>query len=228
MKSNGYAKYIDHTLLTPAVKSEQLLKHAGEAVKYSFATVCVNPVAVKQVKSYLSGSPVGVTSVVGFPFGANHLSVKIVEAARAVEHGADEIDYVVNLMWAADGEWKALELEAERIVAAVPKHVVVKAIIETGLHSDSQIFSLTEAVVNGGASFVKTCSGVNGGSAKIKDVELIRSAGAYNIKASGGIKSFQQMKSFIKAGASRIGTSNGVHIMKEFLQENPVGGINNY
>jgi deoxyribose-phosphate aldolase len=225
---NDYAKYIDHTLLKPAVTSEQLLKHAGEAIEYGFATVCVNPAAVKQVKSYLSGSPVEVTSVVGFPFGANHLSIKIVEAVRAVEHGASEIDYVINLMWAADSEWKALELEAERIVAAVPKNVVVKAIIETGLHSESQIMSLTEAVVNGGVDFVKTCSGVNGGHAELQQVELMRAAGAVNIKASGGIKSLQQMERFLKAGVLRIGTSNSVHIMKEFLQEKPVGELNDY
>lgn len=228
MKNTDYAKYVDHTFLKPTIKSAQLEEHVKEAITYGFLTVCVNPAVVKKTVNLLSGSPVKVASVVGFPFGANHLSTKIVEAVRAVEHGAAEIDYVVNLMWAADKDWTPIELEAERIVAAVPNHVTVKAIIETGLHSDEQIIALTKSVINGGVDYVKTCSGVNGGHADLKHVELMREAGAVNIKASGGIKSFEQMKSFIDVGVSRIGTSNSVHIMREYLQEKPVGEKNEY
>ena len=215
-----YAKYIDHTLLKPNATTVELENHVSEALKYGFQTVCVNPSNVATCKILLSESDVKITSVVGFPLGANITYVKQCEAEKAVEDGADELDYVINLRWAAEEEWFKIEAEASHIVNSVPTHIIIKSIIETGLHSDTQIINLTEAVTNGGVDFVKTCSGFNGGEATLHAVELIRKAGARNVKASGGIKTAPTMSDFISTGVKRIGTSNSVRIIEQYLNKN--------
>jgi deoxyribose-phosphate aldolase len=214
-----YAKYIDHTLLKPNITHKELEQHVAEAIKYGFQTVCVNPSQVQKCSVLVAGSGIKITSVVGFPLGANTVPVKQLEAEKAVSSGASELDYVINLSWAANCEWNKIEAEASHIVNSVPSHVIVKAIIETGLHSDSQIINLTEAVTNGGVDFVKTCSGFNGGEATLHAVELIRKAGARNVKASGGIKTAPAMSDFISMGVKRIGTSNSVRIMEQYLNK---------
>lgn len=215
----NYAKYIDHTLLKPNATFKQLQSHVSEALKYGFNTVCVNPHLVPALNSLLFGSTVKPITVVGFPLGANHISTKVREAETAVNHGALELDYVVNLTWAAEGDWYKIASEAQRIKGSVPAHIIVKAIIETGLHTNSQISELTKAVTAGGVDFVKTCSGFNPGVATVENVDVIKNAGARNIKVSGGIKNAAQMSDFISMGVKRIGTSNSVKIMKQYFNE---------
>jgi deoxyribose-phosphate aldolase len=223
-----YEKYIDHTLLKPNITNEVFNDFIEEAKKYSFYSVCVNPSMVAKAALMLQGTNVNVCSVVGFPLGANKLFIKVEEARRAVLDGAKEIDYVIDLSASADKDWGKIRREASQIVNGVPEGIVVKAIIETGLHSPEEVFALTKAVTEGGVDFVKTCSGFNGGAATLEMVEIMRNAGAKNIKASGGIKDASQMSDFISSGVKRIGTSNSVRIMRQYNMEETPDIINNY
>lgn len=213
-----YEKYIDHTLLSPTVTGVKFEKFINDALTYNFYSVCVNPNMVGLASEMLVGSDVKVCSVVGFPFGANKTVVKVYEAQQAVADGAVELDYVIDLSAAADDDWGKVEKEAQIIVSENP-NIVVKAIIETALHSLEQVSELTKAVTAGGVDFVKTCSGVNGGSATLEAVEVMRKAGARKVKASGGIKTASRLSDFITVGVNRVGTSNGVNIMKQYRME---------
>jgi deoxyribose-phosphate aldolase len=211
------ASYIDHTLLMPEASEADVLKVCAEAAEYRFKSVCVNPIWVKTVTKALKGSGVLTCSVVGFPLGATPTDVKSFEARGAVLDGADEVDMVINIAAARAGDQGALTED----IAAVAETVhaggaILKVIIETALLTDEQKVLACRAAVEAGADFVKTSTGFNGGGATVEDVALMRRAVGpdLGVKASGGVRSLADAQAMIAAGATRIGASSGIAIVK--------------
>ncbi len=210
------AGLIDHTLLRADATEEEIVMLCEEAKKYGFFSVCINPSFVEKAAEVLSKTGVKVATVIGFPLGTSLTKVKVYEAIESVLNGADELDIVINPGLARANKWEAVEKEIALVIAATPG-VTHKIIIETAYLKDDEKVRASLAVMNAGGEFVKTSTGFAPSGAVVKDVELIRSAtkGAVGIKASGGIKSLKDVKAFVKAGATRIGTSSGVRIMEE-------------
>ena len=202
--------YIDHTLLKADANKEQILSLIDEAKKYEFASVCVNPTWVKTASELLKDSSVKVCTVIGFPLGASTSAVKAFEAKDAIANGADEIDMVINI-----GALKLVEDDIKAVVEASGSKLV-KVIIETCLLTDEEKVEACQLAKLAGADFVKTSTGFSTGGATIEDIELMREAVGpiMGVKASGGARTLEAAKAFIKAGATRIGTSSGVAIMK--------------
>lgn len=216
-RSADIASYIDHTLLKPEASEADVLKVCAEAAEYGFKSVCVNPVWVKTVTTALRGSGVLTCSVVGFPLGATPTDVKSFEARGAVLDGAAEVDMVINIAAARAGDKGALVED----IAAVAETVhaggaILKVIIETALLTDGQKVLACQAAVEAGADFVKTSTGFNGGGATVEDVALMRKTVGpeVGVKASGGVRSLADAQAMIAAGATRIGASSGIAIVK--------------
>lgn len=208
------ASTIDHALLNPAATSEDLQKCCNEAWRHNFPTVCVYPSAVREATEYLNGKFPQVCAVIGFPTGATTTASKLYEAAEAVENGATELDVVINLGWL-----KAQNIDlVNREIAEICEEtgVTVKAIIETGLLSQSEKQVAVEVCLDAGVAFIKTNTGWFGG-ATVADVELIRSItkGQVGIKASGGIRTIESAIALINAGANRLGTSRGLQLIQQ-------------
>lgn len=211
-------KYIEHTLLKQDAAKEEFEKLYDEAKKYNFRGVCVNPLYVKQAKTYLKDTDVKVVTVVGFPLGANTSQVKAFEAQKALTDGADEIDMVINVSAIKDNNWDFV-LEDIKCVKNVCFNNVLKVILETDLLTEDEIKKACEICVEAKADFVKTSTGFvkNGVGAKVKDVELMyKTVSPYGlkVKASGGIRDRQSALNMIKAGAYSLGTSSGVKIVQ--------------
>ena len=208
-------KYIDHTLLKPDAQQEQIEKLIEEARVYDFASVCVNPTWVSFATEGLRDTDVKVCTVIGFPLGANTPAVKAFEAKDAIENGADEVDMVINI-----GALKSqnLVLVEEDIAAVVEASgdTLVKVIIETCLLTDEEKVVACQLAQKAGADFVKTSTGFSTGGATVHDVALMRKTVGpdMGVKASGGARSYEDAVAFIEAGATRIGASSGVAIMK--------------
>ncbi len=212
------ARYIDHTLLKPEASEADVLKICAEAVTHTFKSVCVNPIWVKTVHNALKGSGVLTCSVIGFPFGATPTDVKTYEARGAVLDGADEIDMVINIASARALDKGALVED----IAAVADEVhsgdsILKVIIETSLLGHDAKVLACQAAVEAGADFVKTSTGFSGGGATVEDVALMRATigPELGVKASGGIRSLADARAMIAAGATRIGASAGIAIIRE-------------
>lgn len=211
------AKYIDHTLLKPDATQQEIAQLCYEARKYGFASVCVNPSWVSLCAQLLKGSEVRVCTVIGFPLGATSSESKAFETETAIRQGATEIDMVINI-----GALKARDLETVArdirgvVNAAHARGVIVKVIIETALLSDEEKTIASLIAKEAGADFVKTSTGFAGGGATVHDVELMRKAVGpqMGVKASGGVKTYEDAASMIKAGATRIGASAGVKIIQ--------------
>ncbi len=215
MTPQELAGYIDHTLLKPEASARQIKQLCEEAVEWGFYAVCVQPCRVPQAAEYLAGSSVRLASVVGFPHGANTTFIKAAEAARAVHDGAHEIDMVMNLGWAVQDDWQNVEADiAEVVRQAQPS--LVKVILETGLLSDPQIVSACQAAEAAGAAFVKTSTGFHNSGAEVRVVELMRRTVSprVQVKASGGIRDWDTALAMIRAGASRLGMSGAVQILR--------------
>jgi deoxyribose-phosphate aldolase len=213
----GIASYIDHTLLKPEAGEADILKVCAEAADYKFKSVCVNPVWVKTVKTALKGTGVLTCSVAGFPLGATPSDVKAFEARGAVLDGADEVDMVIDIAAARASDRGALVDDIKAVAEAVhAEGAILKVIIETGLLSDGQKVLACEAAVEAGADFVKTSTGFNGGGATAEDVALLRRTVGpdLGVKASGGVRSLEDAQAMIAAGATRIGASSGIAIVK--------------
>ncbi|WP_309075359.1 deoxyribose-phosphate aldolase [Paenarthrobacter sp.] len=211
------ASYIDHTLLKPEASEADVLKVCAEAVEYKFKSVCVNPVWVKTVTKALKGSGVLTCSVVGFPLGATPSDVKAFEARGAVLDGADEIDMVINMASARANDKGALVDDIRAVSEVVHAgEAILKVIIETSMLTDAQKVIACEAAVEAGADFVKTSTGFNGGGATVEDVALMRKTVGpeLGVKASGGVRSLADAQAMIAAGATRIGASSGIAIVK--------------
>ncbi|MFW0773663.1 deoxyribose-phosphate aldolase [Paenarthrobacter nitroguajacolicus] len=211
------ASYIDHTLLKPEASEADVLKVCAEAVEYKFKSVCVNPVWVKTVTKALKGSGVLTCSVIGFPLGATPSDVKAFEARGAVLDGADEIDMVINMASARANDKGALVDDIRAVSEVVHAgEAILKVIIETSMLTDEQKIIACEAAVEAGADFVKTSTGFNGGGATVEDVALMRKTVGpdLGVKASGGVRSLADAQAMIAAGATRIGASSGIAIVK--------------
>lgn len=212
------AKIIDHTLLKPEATRDQIVQLCREAREYGFAAVCVNPCYVKLAAELLRGSPVKVCSVVGFPLGATLPEVKAYEARRAIEEGAAEIDMVINIGALKSGD---LELVRRDIAAVVDvchaKGALCKVIIEAALLSDEEKVLACQLAKAAGADYVKTSTGFGPGGATVHDVALMRRTvgPGMGVKAAGGIRSYEAARNMIEAGATRIGASAGVKIVRE-------------
>ena len=206
-------KYIDHTLLKPEATEADILKLCREAAEYDFASVCVNPGWVKTAAQALKGTDVNVCTVIGFPLGATSKASKVFEAEQAVKDGAKEVDMVINVgrLRAHDDAYVIDEIKAIREAAGVTE----KVIIEACLLSDEEKVRACEDAMKGGADFVKTSTGFSTGGATVHDVELMKKTvgDKLKVKASGGIRTKEEMDAMIAAGADRIGTSHGIELM---------------
>ena len=208
-------KYIDHTVLkadTPKAKVQQII---DEAIQYDFMSVCINPIWVSFAAEKLAATDVKVCTVIGFPLGANMSAVKAFEASEAIKNGADEVDMVINIGAAKDGDWDLVESDIQAVVDA-SGDVLTKVIIETSLLTDEEKVKACQAAVRAGADFVKTSTGFSTAGATVADIALMRQTVGpdLGVKASGGVRSIADAQAMIEAGATRLGTSNGVDIMK--------------
>lgn len=209
-------KYIDHTLLKPEVTKKDIIKICTEAMKYEFASVCVNGSFTKIVQQFLKDSEVKTCVVVGFPLGAMSSKVKIYEAQRAIEDGADEIDMVINIGLLRNGRGEEVREEIQAIKEVCGDRIL-KVILETCLLEDLQIIEACQLAEEAGADFVKTSTGFSKKGATLADVRLMKDTvgDRLGVKASGGIKTRKEALAMIKAGATRIGASNGVALLKD-------------
>lgn len=209
------AKYIDYTLLKPTAQQADIQRMCGEAKEYDFATICVQPVFVKLCAKLLQGSRVGVTTVIGFPLGANKTEVKGFEAAQAVADGATEVDMVMNIGEMLAGNYDAVKKDIQGVVQAVEGKAVVKVIIETAYLDQEQIAAASKLVKEAGADFVKTSTGFGPGGARVEDIRIMREAVGpdFGIKAAGGISSYEVAKEMLEAGATRFGASAALAIV---------------
>ncbi len=216
-----FAKYIDHTILKADAKKEEIIELCGEARMYAFASVCINPTWVKTATDALQDTEVKVCTVIGFPLGASTSEVKAFETKNAIQNGATEIDMVINIGALRSGEDELVKSDIEAVVQAAGKDAIVKVIIETALLTDIEKRTVCELAVVAGADFVKTSTGFSTNGATIEDVKLMRATvgPAMGVKASGGVRSFEDMEKMIQAGATRIGASSGVQIMKGLLSK---------
>ena len=209
-----YNKFIDHTLLKQDATPEQIVKLCEEAKQFDFMSVCVNPAYVPLAAKCLEGSDVKVCTVIGFPLGMNLTKTKVEEAQLAIKEGADEIDMVINVGMLKAGHDDYVEEEI-RELKAVAGQRVLKVIIETCLLTDEEKVRACKASKNAGADFVKTSTGFSTGGATAHDVALMRQTVGQEmgVKASGGVRTHEDLIAMVEAGANRIGTSNGTKIL---------------
>lgn len=209
-------KLIDHTALKPNTNKESILKLIAEAKTYDFASVCVNPCWVALAHQELKNTDVKVCTVIGFPLGANTTEVKVFETKDAIEKGAQEIDMVINIAMLKDKEYDYVENEIHQIVEAAKDKAIVKIIIETCLLTDEEKIKACELSQKAGADFVKTSTGFSTGGATVHDIAIMRkTVGAeMGVKASGGVHTHEEALAMVEAGATRIGASAGVKLLK--------------
>ncbi|MEK9198759.1 deoxyribose-phosphate aldolase [Ureibacillus sp. 179-F W5.1 NHS] len=218
--TQNYASMIDHTLLKAETTKNQIEKLCEEAKKYEFASVCVNPTWVHYSAQLLSGTNVKVCTVIGFPLGATTSEVKAFETKNAIENGAQEIDMVINIGALKDGNYNLVRDDIKAVVDAA-NGTLVKVIIESCLLTDEEKMKACELSVEAGADFVKTSTGFSTGGATVEDVALMRKTVGpeIGVKASGGVRSLEDMQKMIEAGATRIGASSGVAIMNGLISD---------
>ncbi|MBT2569098.1 deoxyribose-phosphate aldolase [Planococcus sp. ISL-110] len=210
------ASFIDHTLLKPESTESQVVQLCKEAAEFKFASVCVNPTWVETAAAELTGSDVKVCTVIGFPLGASTSETKAFETTDALSKGAGEIDMVLNIGALKSGNTDHVKKDIEAVVNAAKGKAIVKVILETCLLTDEEKVTASRLAKEAGADFVKTSTGFSTGGATIEDVKLMReTVGAdLGVKASGGVRSLEDVEAMIEAGATRIGASSGVKIMQ--------------
>ena len=208
------ATYIDHTLLKPSAIPEEVNKLCQDAWRYNFPTVCVYPTAVQQARELLHDKQPQVSTVIGFPTGAVTSAIKLHEAQEAVENGATELDVVINLSWLKTRQTSKIYQEIAQICSETGQ--VVKAILETTVLTDEEKRLAGEICLDAGVAYLKTSTGWFGG-ATVEDVKILKeiTRGQIGIKASGGIRTYQQAIALIEAGATRLGTSRGVDLLRQ-------------
>lgn len=208
------SKYIDHTNLKPMTTRADIEKLCTDAREWDFASVCVNPCDISLAKQLLEGSDVLTCTVIGFPLGRHTTEIKVAETELAYAHGCDEFDMVINVGKLKDGCYDYVRDEIAAVVAAA-KGKTVKVIIETGLLTDEEKAIATRLSCEAGANFVKTCSGVSAGVATVADLKIMKEnlSGNVTLKASSGIRTYEDAIALIEAGAERLGTSAGIAII---------------
>ena len=210
--------YIDHTNLKPVVLIKDIELLCAEALQYNFAAVCVPPPMIKIAKKILDGSSVKTATVIGFPFGYSAVESKIAEIVLAMVDGADELDMVINLIALKNNDWQYLANEITHVLPIVKqKNKIIKIIIESGVLTDEEIIRCCELYGTAGVDFLKTSTGYAEKGATIAAVSLMRKhlPASVQVKASGGIRSYAFAMQLIKAGATRLGCSNSVSIIKK-------------
>lgn len=210
------AKYIDHTLLKADAKKDQVEQLCHEAKEYGFASVCVNPTWVKLASKLLEGTEVKVCTVIGFPLGATTPETKAFETKNAIENGATEVDMVINIGALKSGDYNLVEEDIRAVVEAAKGRALTKVIIETSLLTDDEKVKACELSVKAGTDFVKTSTGFSTGGATAEDILKMRQAvgPTLGVKASGGVRNAEDARKMIEAGATRIGASSGIAIVK--------------
>ena len=216
LTASRLAGLIDHALLRADATLQDLVEHCRQAREHGFATVAVNSAPVRSCARELEGSGVGVCAAVSFPLGQSTVEAKVLEAKKAIEDGATEIDFVINVGLLKSGRVLDVDREISELVAACGA-CTSKAILETGYLSDAEKQVVCEMAIRAGATFVKTCTGRGPRGVTLPDVLLLKSAAAdrIKIKAAGGIKTLDEVLGYVDAGADRIGTSCAVSIMRE-------------
>lgn len=206
---------VDHTLLLPTATEREIFSLCDDAIYYQTASVCIPPCYVKSAKEYI-GDKMQICTVIGFPNGYNTTAVKQNETLDAIKNGADEIDMVINIGLLKDKKYSQIEEEIKKI-KSVCENRILKVIIETCLISDEEKINMCKVVSSSGADFIKTSTGFSKGGATFEDIRLMAEnvAPHLKIKAAGGIKSFEDAKKFLSLGASRLGTSTLIKILKE-------------
>ena len=217
MNARELAKTIDHTLLKPDASAAQIIKVCDEAKAYHFASVCVNPSRIALVAEQLKGTDVTPCCVVGFPLGAIPSESKAAETAVAVKNGAREIDMVIDIGAAKDGDWAKVEADIAAVKAACGDAAKLKVIIETCLLTDDEKVQACLAAKRAKADFVKTSTGFSKAGATVEDVRLMRRTVGpeLRVKAAGGIHTREEALAMLEAGATRIGASSGIAIVSE-------------
>ncbi|WP_058867716.1 deoxyribose-phosphate aldolase [Chloracidobacterium thermophilum] len=212
------ASLIDHTWLKPEATKADITRLCHEAQTHGFAAVCVNPIWVSHAARILAGCGTAVCTVIGFPLGATTTEVKVYEARQALENGAREIDMVMAVGQLKDRDFSFVEADIQSVVNLTHQYkALCKVIIEAALLTDDEKVQACAIIQAAGADFVKTSTGFSQGGATVRDVVLLRqSVGpAIGVKASGGIRSRETAEQLIAAGATRIGTSNGIAILQD-------------
>ncbi|MBM7568331.1 deoxyribose-phosphate aldolase [Paenibacillus sacheonensis] len=209
------AAYFDHTALKPETAFADIVKLCSEAKEHGFATVCVNPYWVGEAKEQLNGTGVGITTVIGFPLGANSTFVKVAETRDAIASGATEIDMVLNVGALKSGRLEVVEKDVRAVAEACQGSALLKVILEVGLLTDAEKVTASEICKRAGADYVKTSTGFGPGGATVKDIALMRKTVGpdMGVKASGGVRDLETARALIAAGATRIGASAGVAIV---------------
>lgn len=208
------AQLIDHTLLKAQACKEDIERLCLQAEQFQFFSVCVPPTWVALSKQHLQNSPVKVCTVVGFPLGSSTSKTKILEAQEALENGADELDMVIHIGAALDNDWNSVEKEIRDINLAKNKRLL-KVILETCYLTEDQIRQGCRVSQNAGADFVKTSTGFGSAGAKEEDIKVMRQevGSSMGVKASGGVRNFDDLERMVRAGANRIGASSGAQIL---------------
>jgi deoxyribose-phosphate aldolase len=215
--TQNVARMIDHTLLKPDATKDEIVKLVSEAKQYLFASVCINPAWVKTAADLLVDTPdVKVCTVIGFPLGATTTETKVFETKNSIEHGATEVDMVINIGALKDKQDDLVEQDIRAVVEAAKGKALTKVIIETCLLTDEEKKRACELAVKAGADFVKTSTGFSTGGATVADIQLMRKTVGpdLGVKASGGVRSREDALAMIEAGATRIGASAGIAIVK--------------
>lgn len=215
------ASYIDHTALKPDCGHDDIARLCAEAELYNFVAVCVAPRWVSLAARLLNRVDVHVASVVGFPHGDTLSRVKAEETRLVLDAGAHEIDMVIPLGAARDGDWKTVEEDIRAVVKATHKHALIKVILETALLSDEQKIAACKCAQHAGADYVKTSTGFASSGATLDDVRLMREVvgDTMGVKASGGIRDLSAALAFVDAGATRLGCSASVSIVEEWEED---------
>lgn len=220
------AHLIDHTLLKPEATPAQIERLCAEAREYNFASVCVNPIYVELAAKLLHGSSSVVCTVIGFPLGATTTETKVFETQHAIQLGAREVDMVIAIGMLKAGEHAYVREDIRRVVeAAHATGAICKVIIETALLTDEEKVAASKLVAEAGADFVKTSTGFSTAGATVADVRLMREAvgPTFGLKAAGGVRSLADAHAMIEAGATRLGTSSGVALVREARGESAAG-----
>lgn len=208
--------YIDHTVLKPESTDLDIQQACLDAKKHEFKAVCINPTWVAYVSDLLKDSSVNTCTVIGFPLGANTTATKVNETKQAIKDGADEVDMVINIGAMKSEDFSLVRDDIKAVIEAADKKALVKVIIETSLLSHNEKIRACEIAKSAGADFVKTSTGFSTGGATVEDIKLMRTAVGpeMGVKASGSVRTYEDAKAMIEAGATRIGTSNGVALVQ--------------
>lgn len=214
--NSNIAAMIDHTILKADATLDQVEKVCNEAIEYKFASVCVNSCFASKVSNMLRGSGVKTCCVVGFPLGAMSIKAKAEETKDVIDNGATEVDMVINVGATKSGDWDYVKRDIEGVVNAAKGKALVKVIIEACLLTEEEKVKVCTISKIAGADFVKTSTGFSTSGATVEDISLMRLVVGpeMGVKASGGVKDYKAAMAMVKAGASRIGTSSGISIVK--------------